>query len=70
MKIKLSNLYKGVNKRVKVVVKNKCNNCFSRRYTTCDKCNGMGRILIKRMIGPGMIQQLNMNVISVMEQEK
>tara|TARA_R110002074_G_scaffold244771_4_gene416605 strand:+ start:286 stop:1464 length:1179 start_codon:yes stop_codon:yes gene_type:complete len=54
--VSINELYNGVIKKVSIKIKHNCI-CFSKSFDKCIKCNGRGRISIKRMVGPGMFQQ-------------
>lgn len=59
--ISLRELYFGTKKKVNVVVDNICLNCLGKgadKVIKCKSCKGMGVKVIRRMLGPGMIQQM------------
>ena len=56
IEVSLKELYFGCNKKVNIRVFNNCSKCFNLSFNKCDKCNGRGRVVVKRRLGP-MIQQ-------------
>lgn len=60
----LEEFYKGSKKNINIVSKNKCIECQgqgAKNVTKCKNCNGTGRIVGIRHIGPGMMQQVQTN---------
>lgn len=58
----LEEMYNGAMKDVSYNIKNQCETCEgtgskSKKQTTCDKCNGKGRIVMMKRMGP-MVQQM------------
>lgn len=59
--ITLTELYFGCKKKVKLKIQKLCLNCMGQgamNVKTCFKCKGNGVLFMRRMIGPGMIQQM------------
>ena len=59
--VTLTELYYGCTKECKVNIDKICLVCRGEGYKNvkkCNKCKGSGMIFIRRMVGPGMIQQM------------
>lgn len=54
--VSLKELYFGCNKKINIKVTDNCVKCFKKAFIKCNKCNGTGRMVVKRQVGP-MIQQ-------------
>lgn len=62
VKLKVSDIFNGLNKNIDINYQDKCNVCDgtgskTKSTTTCAGCKGTGIKVIVRQIGPGMIQQ-------------
>jgi len=61
VKISLKDLYFGKTKVYNIKINKLCLECMGKgcqKVIKCKKCNGQGVIFIRRMIGPGMMQQM------------
>jgi DnaJ-class molecular chaperone len=59
--ISLKDLYFGKTKVYNIKINKLCLECMGKgcqKVIKCKKCNGQGVVFIRRMIGPGMIQQM------------
>ena len=54
--VTLDELFSGCIKKVRFNIKLHCK-CFEQSFVKCDECNGKGRVLIRRQVGPSMFQQ-------------
>ena len=54
--VTLDELFNGCTKKVKFNIKLHCK-CFNKSFIKCNECNGKGRVIIRRQVGPSMIQQ-------------
>ena len=62
--ISLKDIYNGSKKKITLKIKQLCSKCSGNgglNVKTCGACNGQGITLINRVIGPGMIQRMQMH---------
>lgn len=62
LSVTLEDLYNGKTMKMQLTKKVVCKTCKgvggkNGAQTTCQKCKGKGRIMVQRMMGPGMMQQ-------------
>lgn len=61
IEVSLKELYFGTIKKIKVNIRKICLSCMgqgSKKVKRCIKCKGRGSLFMTRMLGPGMIQQM------------